>query len=68
MKRRFMRSTTAALRGARATIAWCMVGTAEYHVGSQSANHAKTFSALNPGAQYTLPPACRVDRTHAISP
>src|SRR5256885_6674121 len=59
---------TSALRGARARIAWCMVGTAVYQVAPASLSQAKKRSALKPGVQTTLPPAASEARTAATSP
>ena len=36
---------------------WCIVGTAEYQVGSTSSSQAKKLSALNPGVHATAAPA-----------
>jgi hypothetical protein len=68
MKRSSAASTISLLRGARASIAWCMVGTAVYQVGSASASQPKNFSALKPGVHTTLAPALRLARIAAMSP
>ena len=46
-----------ARRAARATMAWCTVGTAAYHVGPNSTSQSKNAVAMNPGVVTTLPPA-----------
>ena len=61
MKRSRARPIASALRGARARIAWCMVGTAVYQVGSAASSQAKKRSASKPGAHQTEPPAARLD-------
>src|SRR5690606_35910735 len=68
MKRRAEAATASALRGARARIAWCMVGTAVYQVGLASSSQWKKRSALKPGLQNTLPPAASEESTAATSP
>ncbi len=68
MKRSRARSTASALRAARARIAWCIVGTAEYHVGSASSSQEKKRSALKPGVHTTEAPADREESTGAIKP
>ncbi len=68
MKRSDMPATVSALRPARATIAWCMVGTAVYQLGFTSSNQRNTLSASKPGEQCTEAPACSDDSTAAISP
>src|SRR5262245_42257603 len=56
MKRRRCVLIASALLAARRRIAWCMVGTPEYHVGCTSVIHEKNLSALKPGEQHTSPP------------
>ena len=56
------------LRGARASTAWCIVGTAVNHVAPPALSQEKKRSALKPGAQNTLPPAASDDSTAAINP
>ena len=41
---------------ARERIAWCIVGTALYHVGENTLSHEKNFKALNPVEAKTFPP------------
>ena len=48
---RSIEASVVAFRGARARIAWCMVGTAVYQVGRTSSHQEKNFRGLNPGAQ-----------------
>ena len=55
-------------RPARDRIAWCIDGTAEYHVGRTCSIQAKNRSALNPGVQWTLAPAPRLDSTAPTKP
>ena len=62
------RATASALRGARARIAWCMVGTAVYQVGSAASSQPKKRSASKPGLHQTEPPAARLDATAATRP
>src|SRR5690606_11716630 len=68
MKRSFSRATLSVLRGARARIAWCMVGTAVYQVGETSSVHWKNFRALKPGVQKTEAPADSDEVTAAMRP
>ena len=68
MNRRRFAATTSAFFDARLSIAWCMVGTAVYHVGRVSAIHEKNLRALNPGVQHTSPPAESGASSEAISP
>src|SRR5687767_11925160 len=67
-KRSFARATLSGLRGARARIAWCMVGTAVYQLGSASSIHWKNFRALKPGVQTTEGPAESGKGTAAMRP
>ncbi len=67
-KRSFARATLSGLRGARARIAWCMVGTAVYQLGSASSIHWKNFRALKPGVQTTDAPAESEESTAAMRP
>src|SRR5262245_2059395 len=53
---------------ARATIAWCIVGTAVYQVGCVSPIQPKNLSALKPGVQQTSPPTESGARMPAIRP
>jgi hypothetical protein len=46
-------SMISVLRPARDRIAWCMVGTAVYQVGSASRSQPKNRSASKPGAHQT---------------
>ena len=62
------RATISRLRGLRARIAWCMVGTAVIQVGAVPSSQAKKRSALKPGVQITVPPASSEASTPAISP
>src|SRR5664279_3104454 len=68
MKRSGWRAMISALPLARATIAWCMVGTAVYQVGLASSIHWKNLSALKPGVQYTAEPAETGASTPAMRP
>ena len=68
MNRSALALATAALRPARARIAWCMVGTALYQVGRSSRSQRKKRSASKPGAQTTAAPADSVANTGAIKP
>src|SRR5262249_54911997 len=52
----------------RARIAWCIVGTAVYHVGLINPNQSKNSVATNPGAQATFPPAVSEASSAATSP
>ncbi len=45
MKRSGWRAITSALRAARATIAWCIVGTAVYQVGVRLVHPAEELAA-----------------------
>ena len=56
------------LRPARERMAWCIVGTAVYHVGSASFIQRKNFMALKPGVQHTLAPAPSEPNTAATNP
>ena len=47
------RAKTSRLRSARASTAWCMVGTAVYQLACDSSSQAKNFRALKPGGQKT---------------
>ncbi len=51
MKRSFAAASASSLRAARASIAWCMVGTAVYQLGLASPSHWKNRSALKLGVQ-----------------
>ncbi len=55
-------------RSERASSIWCIVGTAEYHVGSASSSHEKKRSALKPGLHTTEAPLESDDSTGAIRP
>src|SRR5205823_14942992 len=68
MKRNRCDLIASALFGARNRIAWCIVGTPEYHVGFTSVSHEKNLSALNPGVQHTSPPADSGASSAAIRP
>src|SRR5512138_2761191 len=68
MKRRRLAATASAFFDARERIAWCIVGTAVYHVGFTSAIHPKNLSALKPGVQQTSLPAERGASSEAIRP
>ena len=68
MKRRRLRARLSGLRGARARIAWCMVGTAVYQVGFTVPSHSKKRKALKPGVQLTAAPAAIEALTAAIRP
>src|SRR6185312_8299423 len=68
IKRSRLAATISGFFGARNNSAWCIVGTAVYHVGFASPSHAKNFSALNPGVQHTVPPAESGADSAAISP
>src|SRR5262249_32079970 len=67
-KRRRRREITPAFRDARASTAWCIVGTAVYQVGSSSFIQSKKEGASKPGEQATLPPAESDARSAATSP
>ena len=68
MKRSPCDSIVAPFTGARERIEACIVGTAEYHVGLNSANQSKKLGATNPGVQTTLPPDCSEASNEATSP
>src|SRR5260221_8387122 len=68
MNRSLALRTISPLRAARARIAWCIVGTAVYQLGSTSCSQPKNFSALKPGVQDTQPPADNGANMPAISP
>jgi len=62
------RETASALRGARARIAWCMVGTAVYQLGRAASSQPNTRSASKPGAHQIEAPAARLDEIAASRP
>src|SRR5687768_8679427 len=68
MKRRGVRAMASALRGARARIAWCMVGTAVVQVGRASSIQPKKRRASNPGVHQTEAPVARLAETAATRP
>src|ERR1051326_148321 len=51
-----------------ARIAWCMVGTAENHVGRKAVSHSENFLRSNPGVHTTLEPAASEASTVAVRP
>src|SRR5262245_25249550 len=51
-----------------ARIAWCIVGTAEYHVGRKSVSHTENRLTSNPGVHTTLAPAASEASTVAVRP
>ena len=53
---------------ARDSSAWCIVGTAEYHVTLCSLTTGQKFSGLNRGGATTVPPVCSVESVDATSP
>ncbi len=53
---------------ARARMAWCIVGTAVYHVGRNSSSQSQNRAASKPGVQTTLPPAPSELSTAATRP
>ena len=57
MKRRRECTLEAAWAAARARIAWCIVGTAVYHVAPLSSSQSRKRGARNPGVQQTYAPA-----------
>lgn len=62
------RAARSASSGARARIAWCIVGTAVYQVGRCSSSQRQKRAAWKPGVATTLAPAARDDRVAAIRP
>ncbi len=57
INRRSALSASSERRRARVRIAWCMVGTAVYHVAPDDVSQSMNLNALNPGEQITVPPA-----------
>src|SRR2546426_820902 len=68
MNRNGERRMISAFVAVPARMAWCIVGTALYHVGRSTSSHSKNRAASNPGGQATLDPAVIEESTAPMSP